>query len=106
MKTKPFIFFLVFVLCIHVSKKIHAQATNIQDSLALVDLYNSTDGLHWFNHINWLTGAVNTWYGITVKNTRVTKISLEANGLNGSIPSSLGHLTHLLSLYLPANRLK
>ena len=36
----------------------------IQDSLALVALYNSTDGPNWTNDANWLTGSVTTWYGI------------------------------------------
>ncbi|MBX2922196.1 MAG: hypothetical protein KF746_08395 [Chitinophagaceae bacterium] len=38
---------------------------NVQDSLALVDLYNSTDGPDWVQNANWLAGPVSTWHGVT-----------------------------------------
>jgi hypothetical protein len=47
MKTKSTLFSLVFALCANTSITVYAQAVNKQDSLALVDLYNSTDGPHW-----------------------------------------------------------
>ena len=46
------------------------------DSLALVELYNSTNGPGWTNNDNWLTGSIDTWYGITVSGDRVTEINL------------------------------
>lgn len=80
---------------------------NTTDSLALVDLYNSTNGPNWTKHINWLTIApVSTWYGVGVTNNRVTSLSLTANRLNGKLPSSIGNLTGLQSLDLYANNLK
>jgi len=78
---------------------------NVQDSLALVDLYNSTNGPNWDNNSGWLTGPVSKWYGITVTDTRVTKISLVHNKLNGKIASSIGNLENLGSLSLGANQL-
>ncbi|MEP7320211.1 MAG: hypothetical protein ABI921_15750, partial [Panacibacter sp.] len=64
----------------------NAQAVNVQDSLALVDLYNSTDGPHWYNHTNWLTSApVSQWSGIYVYDGRVVQINLSYNRLNGNI---------------------
>jgi Leucine-rich repeat (LRR) protein len=84
----------------------YAQAVNKHDSLALVDLYNSTNGPNWFDHPNWLTKQpVNTWYGITVTNTRVTGIFFHDNNLNGSIPPSIGNLVNLQSLFLGVNRI-
>ena len=66
---------------------------NVQDSLALVDLYNSTDGPHWFDHTNWLTTApVKSWFRITVVGRRVTQIFLYQNNLTGKMLSSLGNL--------------
>ena len=44
---------------------------NISDSLALVALYDSTDGDNWTTNTNWLTGPVSSWYGVTVSNGRV-----------------------------------
>ncbi|HVX28796.1 MAG TPA: leucine-rich repeat domain-containing protein [Parafilimonas sp.] len=72
---------------------------NTNDSLALVDLYNSTDGAHWNGNTNWLTSAsVSTWYGITIIAGRVTGINLPYNNLNGKIPASIGDLTELTNL--------
>ena len=104
MKMKSIFFFLVLALCVNV---IPAKAlVNVQDSLALVDLYNSTDGPNWNNHTNWLTSSpVSTWSGIEVTNNRVIRISLNQNKLNGSIPSPLGNLVNLIYLFLSGNQL-
>ena len=94
-------------LTLHTNVIYCATASGIlQDSLALVDLYKSTNGSSWFNHKNWLTkNRVSTWYGVTVKNSRVTEISLQSNGLSGSIPSSIGSLSKLQHLDLSLNQL-
>lgn len=85
--------------------KLHAQV-KVKDSLALVDLYNSTDGPHWINHVNWLTKQpVPYWNGVHVTGNRVTEISLYGNKLSGTIPSSLGNLSKLQSLVLFSNQL-
>ena len=79
---------------------------NEQDSLALVDLYNSTNGSNWDKNSNWLTkNKVASWYGITVSNKHVTKITLDHNKLTDSIPSSIGDFTELTHLNLSANNL-
>lgn len=76
-----------------------------QDSLALVALYNATNGPNWANKTNWLTGPVSTWQSITVTAGRVTQINLASNGLSGTLPAELGNLTNLISLYLNTNQL-
>ena len=76
-----------------------------QDSLALVALYNSTDGAHWTNHSNWLSGAVGSWYGISISGGRVVGITLEGNNLNGPIPAEIGDLTNLRYIYFRRNQL-
>jgi len=48
MKTKSILFCLALAVYAN-TNIIHAQV-NVQDSLALVDLYNSTDGPNWFLH--------------------------------------------------------
>lgn len=67
------------------------------DSLALVALYNATNGTNWVNKTNWLTGPVNTWYGITVEGNRVAEINLPANNLTSVLPdlSALSALKRL-----------
>ncbi len=76
-----------------------------QDSLALVALYNSTDGHNWKNSNNWLTGPVDSWYGITVEKGRVIKVDLDYNNLNGTIPPEIGNLTSVKRVYLHDNYL-
>ncbi|MFP5039570.1 leucine-rich repeat domain-containing protein [Parasediminibacterium sp. JCM 36343] len=125
---------LAVVMLFATTTKAKAQV-NIQDSLALVDLYDSTGGPNWTNHTNWLTNApVSTWYGVTVSGGRVIKIifveimylgnnligripvsignlgalqvlELDNNKLTGSIPSSLGNLTSLTQIDFTTNKL-
>ena len=83
-------------------------ATSLEtDSLALVALYDSTDGANWTNNTNWLNpdSAVSTWYGVTVSDGRVTELSLNSNQLTGSIPIELGSLANLTVLSLWSNQL-
>lgn len=97
----PFIIFSAFIFS---NKTLTAQVA-IQDSLALVDLYDSTDGSNWTTKTNWLTGNVSTWYGITVSSNRVTTISMSNNNITGIIPASFGDLTALQYLYLNTNKI-
>ncbi len=58
--------------------------------------------------LNWSrTVSVNRWRGVTVDGPegRVTRLDLAGLGLNGRIPSGLGHLDRLVSLRLNRNRL-
>lgn len=73
---------------------------NVQDSLALVSFYDSTDGKNW-SFIQWdLTSPVKYWQGIRVENNRVTGIELRGAFKSGRIPASFGNLTALTSIYL------
>ncbi len=73
------------------------------DSLALIALYDATDGDNWTNNANWKTGPVSSWYGITTSGNRVTSIDLINNNLVGTIPSEIGNLTELTYLGLTNN---
>ena len=75
------------------------------DSLILVELYNTTDGTNWTKNANWLTGPVDSWYGVQVTNGRVTILNLQGNNLTNQIPASLGSLTNLVILDLRGNPL-
>ena len=86
------------------------------DSLALIDLYNSTNGANWTN--KWtLSQPMTTWYGVTLNGSGcVTCIDLDGNNacsapsgtgnnLVGTLPSSLNDLQSLTALYLSSNQL-
>jgi hypothetical protein len=100
---KKIILSLFLILSIN-SKSIFAQVTE-GDSLALVELYDSTDGDNWDDNTNWNSGPVGTWYGVTVGSTRVIQLALADNNLVGSIPSSIGNLSSLEYLYLDNNQI-
>ena len=73
---------------------------------ALVALYNATDGANWKHNDNWLTNEpISTWHGVlTNDDGHVTTLSLNNNGLHGSLPD-LSALTYLRSLVLMDNKL-
>jgi Leucine-rich repeat (LRR) protein len=78
-----------------------------QDSLALVALYNSTDGADWTDNTNWLSAdsALDTWYGVEVSGRRVTELDLSYNNMGGTLPSEIGNLTALTLLHLGSNQI-
>jgi Leucine-rich repeat (LRR) protein len=83
-------------------------ATNTSDSLALVALYNATNGDHWRDNTNWLQPGttVDNWKWVTVDPStgRVVGLSLAANRLKCStFPSSISNLTGLTSIDLSGN---
>ena len=103
--TRPLITLLCVLLLVTVSEmKVQAQVAE-QDSLALVALYNATDGPNWTVNTNWLTGPVASWSAVTVTGDRVTSLSLVVNRLTGRIPEEVGNLTNLSFLFLSQNQL-
>ncbi|MCD6091458.1 MAG: hypothetical protein J7J72_08160, partial [Bacteroidales bacterium] len=85
----------------------------LSDSLALVNLYENTDGENWYSHIgydgspdNWLsTEPISQWEGLTISSGRVIALDLEENNLSGTLPASVGDLTALQTLNLSNNKL-
>ncbi|MFZ5517870.1 MAG: leucine-rich repeat domain-containing protein [Candidatus Zhuqueibacterota bacterium] len=96
MKRIIFISVLVFLISLLDGSHYDLSAKVLeQDSLALVALYDSTKGANWTNKTNWLSGSVDTWYGIVVSENRVVAITLDQNNLTGHLPPALGYLTQL-----------
>lgn len=75
------------------------------DSVTLRLIYKEMEGSGWSNDTNWLTAAIDNWFGVTVMNDRVDSLSLPANNLVGSAPSQMGYLTNLKKLDLSGNSL-
>lgn len=93
---------ILFAVCLSLTKN-YAQV-NVQDSLALIDLYNSTNGLNWLDNTNWLSAnPVNTWFGITVEENRVISIHFDENEMHGPLPASIGNLSGLQTLWIVTN---
>ena len=108
MKLNLILIFIGFLILLQNAK---AQHCNPRDSLALVQLYNATDGPHWKNHTNWLKGPVNTWFGFAdyVGNAQlfyVSALNLQNNNLTGTVPQELlQNLKFLSQLLLNGNNL-
>ena len=75
------------------------------ECLALVALYDSTNGAGWTNNTGWIQDDPCAWYGVTCSGVQVTQLSLGNNNLSGSIPTEIGNLTGLTHVYLWGNAL-
>lgn len=77
----------------------------LQDSIALVELYNGTNGNNWNINYNWLQedSPVHLWFGVEIENYRVVQINLSYNNLAGDIPPEVGNLDSLSKLNIGSN---
>ncbi|MBK9272093.1 MAG: leucine-rich repeat domain-containing protein [Saprospiraceae bacterium] len=81
------------------------QSNRASDSLALVKLYQSTNGLQWLVRWN-LAQPIHTWYGVELDaNGCVIALRLQGLNLDGTLPVELANLSHLQLLYLYDNKL-
>jgi len=75
------------------------------DRLALIALYNSTNGPAWYQKAGWNPGggpgdSPCGWYGVTCAGGRVTELNLLESGLDGSLPPAIGNLDQLKKLVI------
>jgi Leucine-rich repeat (LRR) protein len=97
---------IAVLLLLLLSTSVYSFTQRVQDSLALVALYNSTGGPNWTNRTNWLSSEpISTWYGVQLLDNRVRALSLIQNNLSGIIPPEIGNLTNLYWLLLQSNLL-
>uniref|UniRef100_A0A7S4VT91 non-specific serine/threonine protein kinase n=1 Tax=Ditylum brightwellii TaxID=49249 RepID=A0A7S4VT91_9STRA len=73
----------------------------------LIKLFESTRGEEWLVNTGWIKEDENhcKWEGVSCKNGFVNKLTLEAKGLDGSIPTDVGMLSNLRYLYLAENKI-
>lgn len=95
---------LIFAFVLSTITPVQAQVA-VQDSLALVAIYNATDGPNWRSDPQWLSGPVSGWGFLAVENNRVTGLGLAQLDLKGTLPEELGDLTELRGLGLEFNQL-
>ena len=102
---KIIISFVIINLLLYFTAPPKATAqVNTQDSLALLAVYNSTDGINW--SWPWMINLpVSNWTGVTIVNNRVTILNLFNMGLNGIISPEIGNLSFLKELILENNNL-
>ena len=76
------------------------------ECLALVALFESTDGWNWTTNTGWnQTNEPCSWYGVACTGGHVYSVDIDDNGLTGQIPSEIGQLGHLIHLGLHNNGL-
>ena len=78
------------------------------DRKALEAAYDAAGGPGWTRSTNWKTAEpLNEWHGVkTNEDGRVIELKLNNNALLGTMPASLGDLTHLRQLDLSRNGLR
>ena len=105
--TRPLLVLLA-VLPLAVADHASAQHTVATDKAALEALYDATDGTNWTTNTKWKsTEPLSAWSGVTTNSDgRVTRLALNNNGLDGTLPAALGDLSELEQLDLQNNALR
>jgi Leucine-rich repeat (LRR) protein len=85
-----------------IQKPINNNILRSEDSAVLVKFYDAMNGDQWTNKSGWKDAALENWHGITVKNGRITGITMENNNLSGELIPELKDLIMLDTLSLVA----
>ena len=90
------------------SKDSSVPTSSSTERQALVAFFEATGGSQWKNNDGWLSDKDHCdWFGIRCwKNKKVQSLSLEDNGLIGTITQEIGELTQLQTLNLSKNKLE
>ena len=81
-------------------------AKPLTDREILAIFYEATGGDDWDDTTNWLSDEdLNDWYGVSAWQGKVSRLSLDDNNLDGTIPPEVGGLDGLRGLVLRYNEL-
>ena len=78
----------------------------VQDSLALVRIYESTGGDEWIGASGWMTNNLDLWDKIILTDKRVSTLNLSSNNLIGTFPTISEGLELVSDLNLSSNELE
>jgi hypothetical protein len=87
-----------------IQQSLGKQMFRSDDSLMLVKFYDSTGGDGWTNKNGWKTANLDDWYGVVIKNDRVTALKFENNNLSGKLISTLGDLNMLDTIVIVSEK--
>ena len=88
---------------------------DLDERSILFQLYRTLDGSKWINRENWLEDdrSICSWFGVhcatesnDVLNETVVRLELPSNGLKGTIPSAVYHLSSLKVLDVRRNEIE
>jgi Leucine-rich repeat (LRR) protein len=85
-----------------------AEPSRQLDSLALVAIYNASDGASWAKNQWELDKPIDTWSAVTVTDGRVTALKLSTANVitkEWTLPAEIGDLTELTDLRINSNKL-
>ena len=75
------------------------------DSLALVSLFNGSNGTAWTKKTNWKSGLLASWQGVTQTGQSITSLTLNTAGINGVVPDEVADILALQTINLSGNGL-
>jgi Leucine-rich repeat (LRR) protein len=116
---RSFISIILFITAVAwLTPEAKAQANVIPDNVELAvlrNIYDSLAGSGWTTKTNWPTAETwpasatsaqfGTWFGVTVSNGDIQRISLPNNNLIGVLPKSIAQLSRLKYVYLGTNQI-
>ncbi|WP_258103006.1 T9SS type A sorting domain-containing protein [Marinoscillum sp. MHG1-6] len=81
------------------------EALRVNDSLALVSIYENLIGIDWVNKSGWLKTGLDNWHGVSMVDKRVSAIGLPSNNLVGEYPEISSGLEDMAVLNLSDNEI-
>ncbi|MCP5498120.1 MAG: hypothetical protein H7A23_26485 [Leptospiraceae bacterium] len=85
------------------------QCDPVSDSLALVALYNATNGDDWVDNTNWLVEGepISTWKGVETDSAGcVKKLVFSNNNMVGELPTEIGNYSSIESIMIKDDQLE
>ena len=77
-----------------------------RDSVALLNLYQNTDGENWTDNSGWAVSPLSDWKGVKIEDHSVKRLILSGNNLSGSVPMELSNVTELDTIDLQSNNIE